>query len=423
MSISKDFLRFLDRHRRMINDFLTSYESDVQGILKGNNKKARSLYTSVIRKMKVDGDTQRIRPILENFNKLEALRRGIGDLTVTLRKQVIDLSSGSREDLLEMVFEKEQSIEELLKIRGGVKDKRSKITKEEAKMLDNLFRASLVRINTSLEKWKNFSYTNFFQGVSQALTPIDLEATMFTETGNIKIGSSLEFEVDAEASRAIMEQRTQYQMNRAQRLGYTRCWNHNPLDEKTKPVCMSATLAGVIPLDQMISDYGTPPRPPRCRCDLTFVDESWADFANGINLVIDERRKDAVVLLEAMPLQKTRWFTRSYDREQDGVVIHVRRHWNNTSDTERISGKRYKSVEDRIKILKENPVPKYEWTPPDGWRPPRDFRTLAQLISPEVIALGEENIARLTDDELRAFVAGDLRRNEIEDIIAERAFF
>lgn len=44
--------------------------------------------------------------------------------------------------------------------------------------------------------------------------------------------------------------------------------NLNPMDDRTSPICEEATLAGVMPRDEMVAEYGLPPRHPRCRCSI-----------------------------------------------------------------------------------------------------------------------------------------------------------
>lgn len=419
MAIERDFFSVVARHRRLIDQFMDSFEADLSNLLSNTNKKARRFYVNILKSLEV-GNNQRIKATpVSNFAKMERVRKGVDNLSAELRSSILRMASSGRKDLLQLIFEKEKALETILG-NVGVENKRSKITKAEADILDRLFKASLNRINITLEKWRSFSYNTFFNGISAGIKPIDLETELFTEDGNIRIGSSLESEIDYETTRGLMEQRTQYQLGRAERLGYGMCWNFNPMDQKTKPICMSASLAGVIPKEEMRADYGFPPR-FRCRCDITFVDASWNDFNNGINSAIENRRTEAIALLEDMPKQKTEWRRRSHSRETaTGKVVRVKRHDVETKDPGRLEGKRYADVEERLDILEEGRVPSYKWDPPEGWKPPRDFRTLAQLVDPNVIALGEEGVALLTDDELRDFVAGDLTRDMVDDIISRR---
>lgn len=420
MNIERVFMQTLSRHRRLVDELMDDYGSEVETILSANNRKTRMLYANILKTMVVD-DSQRIKPtVLSNFTKLETLRRLISDMAMSLRKRIFVLANGARDSLLELTIAKERAFEEILLERGGVGAPRSKLTKKEMDVLDRMFKASIIRINVSLEKWKTFAYNAFFSGINVAMTPIDLERSLFTEDGHVKIGSSLENEIDYESTRALMEQRTQYQVGRAERLGYRVCWNTNPLDQKTKPICMSATLAGVIPKEEMLTDYGFPPR-NICRCDLTFIDESWTAMAGGINSTIEERRKEAIGLLKAMPEQKTEWKIKSHERiAPSGEVVKIKRHERATTDAQRLAGKRYQTVQDRLNILQKTKVPKYEWTPLPGWKPPRDFRTLAQLIDPRIIVLGAEGTSALTDEEIRAFVAGKIGKDEIETILTGR---
>lgn len=419
MPIEKDFYNKLSQHRRLLNDFMDSYEAGTSQLLRANNRRTKVLYTRTLKSLEVNID-QRIKATsLSNFTKVENIRRGLIDLSIRLRKQIFAHVNGARGDLIQLVMNKEMDLEKIMH-KGGIDKSRSEITNSELDILNKFFKASIRRINVSMEKWKVFVYNIFFNGIAFGMTPIDLELALFTEDGNIKIGSSLESEVDYEATRTLMEQRTQYQTGRAERLGYGACWNFNPMDQKTKPICMSASMVGVVPKEEMVLDYGMPPR-GICRCDITFVDASWMDFNKGINSTINDRRQETISLLEQMPKQKTEWKVKGYTKTLvSGETKRIKRHKAYTKDTEKLAGKRYQSVEERLALLRNNPVPPYGWTPPSGWKAPRDFRTLAQLIDPGVIALGIEGVAALSDDELRAFVAGDLNRDQVENLIGRR---
>ena len=67
----------------------------------------------------------------------------------------------------------------------------------------------------------------------------------------------------------------------AERIGLTWCYNANPDDKATTPVCRAATRAGVMPKEEMIEKHGKPPRLDKmyhlCRSKLIYVDPEWVD--------------------------------------------------------------------------------------------------------------------------------------------------
>jgi hypothetical protein len=75
-----------------------------------------------------------------------------------------------------------------------------------------------------------------------------------------------------------------------QQEGLKEVFNSNPMDERTKPICASATSAGIISIKQMESAYGNPPR-MICRCDLVYINPKWKDVKQDIGQLIEEQKK------------------------------------------------------------------------------------------------------------------------------------
>jgi len=51
--------------------------------------------------------------------------------------------------------------------------------------------------------------------------------------------------------------------------------NFNPLDARTAPVCIDATVATEVPMrrDDFIAAHGLPPRHVNCRCVVSYMPE------------------------------------------------------------------------------------------------------------------------------------------------------
>jgi len=85
--------------------------------------------------------------------------------------------------------------------------------------------------------------------------------------------------------------------------GYREVFNSNPMDERTKPICAAATVAGVIPVTEMERVYGVPPR-MICRCDLVWVRPEWTDVKADVTALVEQQRKDWRSTLIKQPKRK-----------------------------------------------------------------------------------------------------------------------
>lgn len=85
--------------------------------------------------------------------------------------------------------------------------------------------------------------------------------------------------------------------------GYREVFNSNPMDERTKPICASATMAGIISITEMAGTFGMPPR-MLCRCDVVWVKPAWIDVKNDVKELVDEQRVQWRRTLISQPRRK-----------------------------------------------------------------------------------------------------------------------
>jgi len=101
-----------------------------------------------------------------------------------------------------------------------------------------------------------------------------------------------------------------------QQEGVRSVFNSNPMDDRTKPICAAATLAGIIPVDQMESSYGVPPR-MLCRCDLVYIDPEWKDVQADIEKHLDEQKENWRKILNDLPRRKDGHFYSNVQKQLD----------------------------------------------------------------------------------------------------------
>jgi hypothetical protein len=202
-------------------------------------------------------------------------------------------------------------------------------------------------IENIMIKWRNYVYDLFFAAITQNWRASRLIDSWTTPEGYLKIGSSLEGMTEVEASMAAVAERTTYLQENAKRNGYTYCWNVNPMDQRTKPACIEASLAGVIPEETMGTDYGFPPRYV-CRCEIAYTRGEWTELNGSINKEISKVRVRLIEELNDAPKQKPFWYV------GDTKVV--------PKDPERASGeKMYKDIEEKLAVAEGMTVPEFRF--------------------------------------------------------------
>jgi hypothetical protein len=119
------------------------------------------------------------------------------------------------------------------------------------------------------------------------------------------------------------------------------------MDQRTKPVCIEATLAGVIPEREMAAGYGFPPR-FICRCEIAYTRGEWGEFNNAINGEIRSARSRLIEELNNAPKQLSQWFVGT------NLVI--------PSDPVRAAGnKMYADIEEKLDTAESTEVPDFDY--------------------------------------------------------------
>ena len=158
----------------------------------------------------------------------------------------------------------------------------------------------------------------------------------------------------------LLQQRTASTLAEARELKMDSCWNANPMDKLTKPQCAEATIAGVIPIDEMEGNYGMPPR-YICRCDIMIVSSKWTELNKGVNQSIESRRREVVEELSVSPAKLSSWKVGGYTKA-DGTKV---KGYTAAVDADkypvRAAGlEHYQETQDKLRVWTENPVPEYE---------------------------------------------------------------
>lgn len=262
-----------------------------QKVLKGLNKWAaseeRKILNEVIGSLKTN-DNNLIETTPGNLAKSSVLMGKVKTLQEKYKKKWLSIVTDSGKEFFKANADKIDSFNDVI-TSVGIAPATKKVSDKGKQEVSVIQKVSEARLNSILKKWAEFVRSTFNSLIVQKTPIAEATARFFQENGHIKIGSSLDEESEIEALMRAVEERTAYQRDQAAINGYTCCWNSNPMDKRTKPECIEATSAGVIPESKMSSDHGFPPR-NICRCDITFVRCEWKRINDGINEAITESR-------------------------------------------------------------------------------------------------------------------------------------
>ena len=219
-------------------------------------------------------------------------------------------------------------------------------TKNFSGIINKLDKNTVIQLNTVIDKWSKFYYDTLFRGITQQQTIQKVIENLITPNGHIRIGSSFSQSTEANMLMSQVAKRTAFVQADAKKQGLDAVWNANPMDRRTKPICMRASLAGVISEQAMADEYGFPPR-WLCRCDAVYTRSEWTEINQGINQGIEERRLKLIDMLKTDPasFQKSVWFIGKGKNKKKVVP----------KDAKRSSGELYyKSIDDTIKLLEKD---------------------------------------------------------------------
>lgn len=321
-----------------------SFESRLSALVKITEAKVSVLYRKIFNSLTLEGDNKIIQASIENLSKATDLMQGLDRIIKPLRDQYLDLTISERDEQFLITKAREEMLERALRPLA-IKDDRVDINDKIYNKIQLHRTFMMKQITDILTKWKTFAYNNFFIGVNQKKPFKSFVETFYNENGSVKIGSSIEGELIALAISTVINEKVSYMMHKANENAYKYCWNANPMDMRTKDECIAACLAGTIHIEEMERYYGLPPR-YICRCELVYVSPAWAGVNEGVNMAIEERRRDLIQELEEHPKQKSEW-TRGKS------VLQAK-------DPIRAAGDlSYQWVVDRLKVLNAHPVPEF----------------------------------------------------------------
>jgi hypothetical protein len=325
------------------NRTLNRLEKELALLNRQTSRAARALYKRVFKQLDITS-AGFIENNVDNLAKVNLITGGLDPILNTYRAKYGTLIRDFREEVLLGVRDKEERAEKQLK-RIGVADDRVSLTEENFNILATLNEQGFRKVNDMLSKWKNTVFDIFIDGVSRSTTLMTFEGLFYNKNGSIKIGSSLEQESSKNAMASVTAQRTAFTRQKAKENGYTYCWNDNPLDRRTKPICLEASFAGVISEKSMGHKYGFPPR-FICRCDLVYTSPEWVEINEGINDAIRERKTELAEELLNAPKQVPYWYWKGKKVYPDDIL--------------RLQGnKMYKEDLDKLDLLIGSEVPSF----------------------------------------------------------------
>lgn len=343
--LGKEIFRASLKSKQEGDQVLDSLLVDLRALNRKVNREVLGLYRSLTDRLDTAGDSAVLISSMANF---EALSRSVPDLDFILsgyKRDFKSLYALSRQDRFEQMRDKELRLEKILK-KMGIDDDRVTISQNTMDILNTINTGFYNKIDAIALKMKNFAYDTFFNAIAQSWTREKLVGEWVTPEGYLKIGSSLEGMSELEASIAAVAEKTAYLKDQAKKNGYTYCWNCNPMDQRTKPECIMATLAGVISEARMGTDYGFPPR-YICRCEIVYTRGEWTELNKSINDEIREVQGRLVNALLTAPKQKTQWLV-------NGKIVKP-------TDPVRLSGNlMYADIEEKLSLVKRTTVPNFE---------------------------------------------------------------
>jgi hypothetical protein len=157
----------------------------------------------------------------------------------------------------DIYFEKRNKI---LKDSGIFLKEKDIYTKDFIALLKKLDKNTALQLKAVIDKWSKFYYDNLFRGITQQQSIQKVLGNLITPNGHIRIGSSFSQSTETNMLMSQVAKRTAFVQADAKKQGLDYVWNANPMDWRTKPICMRASLAGVISEQTMTDEYGFPPR-------------------------------------------------------------------------------------------------------------------------------------------------------------------
>jgi hypothetical protein len=342
-NLGQQFVRQAFIAKKQSDSLYEKITKDVKKLNKRFHKYAVDSYDILVDRLTMD-----ISSIVNSMDNLEKLSLWMPSFDMLLNRYRVEYKNAyenNRVLLFHLLKDKELRLMKVVS-KMGVKDDRVTIQDSTLEMMSAINTNMYRNIENMLVKWRNYVYDTFFQGITQSLQKDALRDKFITPTGTLKIGSSLEETSELEASMAAVAEKMAYLRDNARRNGYTYCWNVNPMDRRTKPICMEASLAGVIRESEMLSAYGFPPR-HICRCEIAYTREEWTELNQSINVELRSVRERLIDELIDAPRQLSQFYIAGK------LVI--------PSDPVRAAGdKMYAEIEEKLELARRTEVPDFE---------------------------------------------------------------
>jgi len=330
--------------KKKTDHLFTDIENELDQLNRMATREATKVYDEVLSSLQTVEGTSIPLGNVGNLSLISLLMQGIDSIQSKYKSSYGRFLQDLRYKAFDLVYGKELQIEQVLK-SDGIEDDRSNVNDESFQLMEMEFQKTLVKVNSILEKWKGYVYDIFYTGIAKGIPISQFRSLFFTETGNLKIGSSLSEETIGATMAFVGEQRTAWLRQKADEQGYKYCWNANPMDALTKEECIRATMAGVIPESEMSTVYGFPPR-YICRCELVYTRPEWVRINQDVNKTLEKNRVALIDKLLDAPRQKSSW-------KRAGQTIYAK-------DLARLKGLRmYTDIEKRLGIVQSGKVPDY----------------------------------------------------------------
>ncbi|KKM63589.1 hypothetical protein LCGC14_1509960 [marine sediment metagenome] len=327
--------------RKKSDRFFNSVQRELRKLNSLATREAARVYNRVLTSLITIEGTSVPKNDINNLSLISMLMQGIDAIQDGYRRRYSRLLQEARGDLIEITTEREFKVEKALQ-KIGINENRTAAGTETFELMEISNNQTLKKMNDILVKWRNFAYDTFYSGIVRGVPIAVFKSMFFNKDGSLRVGSSLDEETLYTTMTSIGEQRTSYIRGKAAELGYTYCWNANPMDPQTKSECIEATIAGVISEAEMSTGYGFPPR-HICRCELVYTRPEWVNVNQGINSALEDRRSVLVQSLIDAPRQMASW-------KVAGKTVR-------STDITRLQGNlMYKETADKLNLLADKGV-------------------------------------------------------------------
>ncbi len=351
----QNFFKLEGRYIKAANRTYDLFFKDLAKEVTSISREISDFYSFVLGGMTLDKETGGFKLTVTNSQKVSAARVRAERMVNGFTKRIDTKLRAGRSAFLGERDTRDKKAKKLLK-KEGIEIDYGDIPDKTKQILKDLGDDASSRIVSFFNKWTNYFPHIIRTAISTGQNPTRTRDLLLLPNGHIRVGSSLEEAIYKESAMDLLRQRTAETISEANRLKLTHCWNANPMDRLTKPICASATTAGIIPLQDMEDNYGLPPRFV-CRCDLMITDPAWTEINQGVHQAIEQRRKEVIQELQDLPGQMTNWRVGGYTRADGTQVVGSVRQ---AQDPLRAEGlRRYQETEDKIAIWSEREVPDF----------------------------------------------------------------